>query len=76
MSDWQTAFRRLNAHLGCPVDIFPPENTIVQSYSCVVIDELQDLQTCHLCSVQDRPALGLVKKGWDRDDCIFDRLFC
>lgn len=33
----------LNVHLDCVVDIFPPEDPIVQGHGCVVVDELKDL---------------------------------
>lgn len=66
----------LNVHLSCVVDIFPPEDPIIQCHSCVIINELKDLQTRHLCSLQNCPALCLVEKGRNGDHSIFDRLFC
>lgn len=33
----------LDVHLSCVVDIFPPENPIVQGHGCVVVDELKNL---------------------------------
>lgn len=63
-------------HLSCAVNVFPPEDAVVQGHGCVVVDELQHLQTCHLCGLQHRPALCLVKKGRHGDHCVFDRLLC
>lgn len=61
-------------HLSCVIDIFSPEDPVVQGHSCVVIDELQDLQVGHLCSLQDCSAFCLVEIGWDCDHCVFDWL--
>lgn len=66
----------VSVHLCCAVNVFPPEHAVVQGHGCVVVDELQNLQTCHLRRLQDGPALCLVEEGWDGDHCVFDRLFC
>lgn len=66
----------ISMHLWCGVNVFPPEHAIVQGHGCVVVDELQNLQTCHLRRLQDCPALCLVEEGWDGDHRVFDRLFC
>lgn len=66
----------LKRHLNSVVNVFSPEHPIVQGHSGVVVDELKDLYTRHLCSLQDCPALCLVEEGRDCDHCIFDWLFC
>ena len=64
------------AHLCCAVDVFPPEHSIVQGHGCVVVNELKDLQPCHLGGLQDGPTLCLIEKGWNSDNCIFNGLLC
>lgn len=59
-------------YLGCVVDVFPPEDPVVQGHSSVVIDELKNLQPCHLCGLKHCPSLRLVEKGWHGDHGIFD----
>lgn len=63
-------------YLCCTVNVFPPEHAVVQGHGCVVVDKLQNLKTCHLCSLQDCPTLCLVEEGWDGDHRVFDWLFC
>lgn len=63
-------------HLSCAVDVFPPEDTIVERHRRVVVDELKDFNTCHLCGLQDCSALCLIEKGRDGDHGIFDGLLC
>lgn len=67
---------RLNIYLRCVINIFPSEDPVVQGHCCVIIDQLKHLQTCHLCRLQDCPALCLVEKCWNCDHCIFYWLLC
>ena len=67
---------KVEAHLCCAVDVFPPEHSVVQGHGCVVVNELKDLQPCHLGGLQDGPTLCLIEKGWNGDNCIFNGLLC
>lgn len=41
----------INVHLSRAVNVFPSEDSIVQGHRCVVVNKLQNFQTCHLCSL-------------------------
>lgn len=70
---WHSASPR-DTYLRSGIDVFPPENSIVQSYSSVVIDQLQNLQVSHASSMQHCSPLCLVEVGRNSDHCILDGL--
>uniref|UniRef100_A0A2D4FPK1 Uncharacterized protein n=1 Tax=Micrurus corallinus TaxID=54390 RepID=A0A2D4FPK1_MICCO len=62
--------------LSCGIDVFPPEDAIVQRHSGVIIDELQNLKVGHFGCMQNGSPLCLVEVCRDGDDCVFDWLLC